>query len=307
MLDGSDLRVQLNREARDKNITLPACLQYPRLYDLQQECLKRQDVHLKDQHFGPSVLLDICSALGIPITASARPKASNLPQFAANQALKALDICTTMIAVVRELVKSSTADRPFFNSVHDTKADIDAFLQEQSKILHLAGLAQDTTQSELESWFTQYGGRPIAFWTLRTPDQAKSLGIGYAVFSTHVEARDSLHLNGRAINDHTIQVSPSSSRVLDRAAQILVPFPPSKNRPRPGDWICPSCGFSNFERRTACFRCAYPPAQPSHRPNYYQPSAPRHAYRVGDWTCATCSFHNFARNFQCLKCGSQKE
>lgn len=65
-------------------------------------------------------------------------------------------------------------------------------------------------------------------------------------------------MNGRALNEKAIEVSPSSSRVLDRAQDILTPFPPSKNRPRPGDWTCPSCGFSNFQRRTACFRCSYP-------------------------------------------------
>jgi hypothetical protein len=68
-------------------------------------------------------------------------------------------------------------------------------------------------------------------------------------------------MNGRALNEKAIEVSPSSSRVLDRAADILTPFPPSKNRPRPGDWTCPSCGFSNFQRRTACFRCSYPLSQ----------------------------------------------
>lgn len=65
-------------------------------------------------------------------------------------------------------------------------------------------------------------------------------------------------MNGRALNEKAIEVSPSSSRVLDRAQDILTPFPPSKNRPRPGDWTCPSCGFSNFQRRTACFRCSFP-------------------------------------------------
>lgn len=25
---------------------------------------------------------------------------------------------------------------------------------------------------------------------------------------------------------------------------------------RPGDWICPSCGFSNFQRRLECLRCS---------------------------------------------------
>lgn len=52
----------------------------------------------------------------------------------------------------------------------------------------MSGLPHDTTQSELESWFTQFGGRPIAFWTLRTPDQHKPTGSGFAVFSSHEEA-----------------------------------------------------------------------------------------------------------------------
>lgn len=26
--------------------------------------------------------------------------------------------------------------------------------------------------------------------------------------------------------------------------------------PRPGDWECPTCGFSNYQRRTECFRCS---------------------------------------------------
>jgi hypothetical protein len=26
---------------------------------------------------------------------------------------------------------------------------------------------------------------------------------------------------------------------------------------RPGDWDCPSCGFSNFQSRTQCFRCSF--------------------------------------------------
>ncbi|CRK43507.1 hypothetical protein BN1723_019221, partial [Verticillium longisporum] len=140
----------------------------------------------------------------------------------------------------------------------DARADVRAFLSERSKVLHMSGLPHDTTQSELESWFTQFGGRPIAFWTLRTPEQHKPTGSGFAVFSSHEEAAESLCMNGRALNEKAIEVSPSSSRVLDRAAEILTPFPPSKNRPRPGDWTCPSCGFSNFQRRTACFRCSFP-------------------------------------------------
>lgn len=146
-------------------------------------------------------------------------------------------------------------------------------------------------------------------------------------------------MNGRALNEKAIEVSPSSSRVLDRAAEILTPFPPSKNRPRPGDWTCPSCGFSNFQRRTACFRCSFPAASavPSGDPMGYSnygygppPMMPPHhhmghhsghgmghgrgggggmvPFRAGDWKCGSegCGYHNFAKNVTCLRCGASR-
>jgi hypothetical protein len=143
-------------------------------------------------------------------------------------------------------------------------------------------------------------------------------------------------MNGRALSEKAIEVSPSSSRVLDRAAEILTPFPPSKNRPRPGDWNCPSCGFSNFQRRTACFRCSFPAAGANHDPYGYghQPYGNQHhsygnnyhgghggghgghhgrgngpvPFRAGDWRCGAegCSYHNFAKNVNCLRCGAPR-
>jgi hypothetical protein len=38
-------------------------------------------------------------------------------------------------------------------------------------------------------------------------------------------------------SDIVKEVSSSSSHVLDRATEILTAFPPSKNRPRPGDCL----------------------------------------------------------------------
>lgn len=148
-------------------------------------------------------------------------------------------------------------------------------------------------------------------------------------------------MNGRALNEKAIEVSPSSSRVLDRAAEILTPFPPSKNRPRPGDWTCPSCGFSNFQRRTACFRCSFPAVTPGPGGDpmgyssygYGAPHmmAPHHhlghhgghgmghgrgmggaggmvPFRAGDWKCGSegCGYHNFAKNMNCLRCGASR-
>jgi Zn-finger in Ran binding protein and others len=149
-------------------------------------------------------------------------------------------------------------------------------------------------------------------------------------------------MNGRALNEKAIEVSPSSTRILDRASEILTPFPPSKNRPRPGDWNCPSCGFSNFQRRTACFRCSFPASGsaggggdpygygaygygPSHMMGGHPPHMGHHGhggmghhhgrggagvvpFRAGDWRCGSdgCSYHNFAKNVNCLRCGAPR-
>ena len=324
-LDSWDLRVQLPREARDKAVVLPPYLQHSRTFDLRTEYQRWQQHHPESLPFGPSMLSNICAALEVePVQASA-PIKHNLPfhlqALAPASPRRAMEEAVTLARVLRGLIRKSQPahEHPdVLTRPMDARADVRAFLSERSKVLHMAGLPHDTTQSELESWFTQFGGRPIAFWTLRTPDQHKPTGSGFAVFSSHEEvslsfpfylciycrtcnvldlvvsapyeyvlllydklrgldsrkmtkffdirghnltfcqAAESLCMNGRALNEKAIEVSPSSSRVLDRAAEILTPFPPSKNRPRPGDWTCPSCGFSNFQRRTACFRCSFP-------------------------------------------------
>ena len=155
----------------------------------------------------------------------------------------------------------------------------------------------------------------------------------------NAQAAESLCMNGRALNEKAIEVSPSSPRVLDRASEILTPFPPSKNRPRPGDWTCPSCGFSNFQRRTACFRCSYPALGSSgghenmnygyghgsygmvsgHGPMGGHGHGHGHMgrgggggaiipFRAGDWKCGSegCGYHNFAKNVSCLRCGASR-
>ncbi|KAJ5597099.1 hypothetical protein N7450_003557 [Penicillium hetheringtonii] len=325
-LDSWDLRVQLPREARDKAVVLPAYLQHSRTFDLRTEYQRWQTHHPESLPFGPN--------FGPHQTQLAFPPASTgsrLPR-------RAMDESVTLARVLQGLIRKSqpAQDHPeILTRPMDAHADVRAFLAERSKVLHLSGLPHDTTQSELESWFTQFGGRPIAFWTLQTPDQHKPTGTGFAVFSSHEEAAESLCMNGRALNEKAIEVSPSSSRVLDRAAEILTPFPPSKNRPRPGDWTCPSCGFSNFQRRTACFRCSFPAMAAAPDPmgygyGYGPPNMmPPHMghghgmgghsrgmggnggvvpFRAGDWKCGSegCGYHNFAKNINCLRCGAPR-
>ncbi|KAK6354700.1 hypothetical protein TWF696_003839 [Orbilia brochopaga] len=346
-LDAWDLRVQLPREARDKAVVLPPYLQHSRTFDLRTEYTRWQSHHPESLPFGPSSLANICAALEVEPVQSSAPIKHNLPfhlqALAPASPRRAMEEAITLARVLRGLIKKSQPPEQHPDVLArpmDARADVRAFLSERSKVLHMSGLPHDTTQSELESWFTQYGGRPIAFWTLRTPDQHKPTGTGFAVFSSHEEAAESLCMNGRALNEKAIEVSPSSSRVLDRAADILTPFPPSKNRPRPGDWTCPSCGFSNFQRRTACFRCSYPAVSAAPGgggdifPSFYPPSsllppAPpalgvhghSHGigramssggsmvpFRAGDWKCGSenCGYHNFAKNVSCLRCGASR-
>ncbi|KIV97229.1 hypothetical protein, variant 2 [Exophiala mesophila] len=345
-LDAWDLRVQLPREARDKAVVLPAYLQHSRTFDLRSEYARWQQHHPESLPFGPSSLANICAALEVEPVQSSAPIKHNLPfhlqALAPASPRRAMEEAITLTRVLRGLIRKSQPahDHPeILTRPMDARADVNAFLKERSKVLHMNGLPHDTTQSELESWFTQFGGRPIAFWTLRTPDQHKPTGSGFAVFSSHEEAAESLCMNGRALNEKAIEVSPSSSRVLDRAAEILTPFPPSKNRPRPGDWNCPSCGFSNFQRRTACFRCSfpatgsagndpyggysgfqgYPPPVMAHPPHHFNHHGPHHhggrgggagvvPFRAGDWRCGAegCQYHNFAKNINCLRCGAPR-
>ncbi|QIX02358.1 hypothetical protein AMS68_007875 [Peltaster fructicola] len=272
-----DLRVQMPREARDKNVVLPAYLQHPVLFGLRQEYQTFQSHHPETLAFSSSSLSSICAGLEVEEVRSSGKVTGGLPfhlqALAPSSPRRALEEALTLTRCLRSLVQKSrpsqsnpSGDPDVLARALDARSDVRAFLGERSKVLHLSGLPHDTTQSELESWFTQYGGRPIAFWTLRTPEGGKPSGSGFVVFGSHEEAAESLSMNGRALNDRAIEVSPSSSRVLDRAAAsqppgappLLTPFPPSKNRPRPGDWTCPSCGFSNFQRRTACFRCSFP-------------------------------------------------
>ncbi|KAL1297783.1 hypothetical protein AAFC00_006319 [Neodothiora populina] len=342
-LDSWDLRVQLPREARDKAVVLPPYLQHSRTFDLRTEYQRWQTHHPESLPFGSSALANICAALEVEPVQSSAPIKHNLPfhlqALAPASPRRAMEEAVTLARVLRGLIRKSQPpqDHPdVLTRPMDARADVRAFLSERSKVLHMSGLPHDTTQSELESWFTQFGGRPIAFWTLRTPDQHKPTGTGFAIFSSHEEAAESLCMNGRALNEKAIEVSPSSSRVLDRAADILTAFPPSKNRPRPGDWTCPSCGFSNFQRRTACFRCSFPAMQappdmygygygahpgmmgpPGHHMSHGHgmghmrgggSGANNVPFRAGDWKCGAegCNYHNFAKNVSCLRCGAPR-
>lgn len=222
-LDSWDLRVQLPREARDKAVVLPPYLQHSRTFDLRTEYQRWQQHHPESLPFGPSSLANICAALEVEPIQSSAPIKHNLPfhlqALAPASPRRAMEEAITLVRVLRGLIRKSQPahEHPdVLTRPMDARADVRAFLSERSKVLHMSGLPHDTTQSELESWFTQFGGRPIAFWTLRTPDQHKPTGSGFAVFSSHEEVSlDYLHLlHSYFTNDIEMRSSvyPATSR-----------------------------------------------------------------------------------------------
>jgi hypothetical protein len=202
-LEAWDLRVQLPREARDKAVVLPPYLQHSRTFDLRTEYQRWQQHHPESLPFGPSMLSNICAALEVEAVQGSAPIKHNLPfhlqSLAPASPRRAMEEAITYSRVLRGLIHKSQPkiEHPdVLTRPMDARADVRAFLSERSKVLHMSGLPHDTTQSELESWFTQFGGRPIAFWTLRTPEQHKPTGTGFAVFSSHEEVSCARHGRG---------------------------------------------------------------------------------------------------------------
>lgn len=73
---------------------------------------------------------------------------------------------------------------------------------------------------------------------------------------------------------------------------------------RPGDWLCPDCGYRNFASKTECNSCAAP--RPENLPRYDE-QQPREA-KPGDWDCEGCGAFlplgrhpSFCRDL-CLSC-----
>lgn len=193
-----DLRVQLPREARDKTVVLPAYLQHPILFGLRGEYQAFQSHHPETLAFSSSSLSSICAGLEVEEVRSSGKVTGGLPfhlqALAPSSPRRALEEALTLTRCLRSLMQKARpsqsnpqGDPDVLARPLDARSDVRAFLGERSKVVHLSGLPHDTTQSELESWFTQYGGRPIAFWTLRTPEGGKPSGSGFVVFGSHEE------------------------------------------------------------------------------------------------------------------------
>ena len=315
-----DLRMRLPKEAREKSIQLPDYTKYPRYFDLRKEFVKYQEA-TKDEFYSNNSINEISVAqvvetLGIDVTGLSNRDGSRVTVVSGTGGSSPSDVAepklyttaakntSLLVEIIRKLKEGAKDGIQLLSKPHDMGLDLSQFYADASRILYITNLPLDVTQSELESWFTQFGCKPMAFWTIKAPlpefNNGNGTGIGtgsssgngngninngngnimnsmsngndgsnismilrstcsgFVIFASHETAAESLAMNGRVLNDRIIEVQPSSPVVLDKAQEILTPFPSSKNRPRPGDWTCPSCGFSNFQRRTACFRCSFP-------------------------------------------------
>ncbi|CAJ0889720.1 12705_t:CDS:2 [Entrophospora sp. SA101] len=280
-----DLRIQLPREAKDKEIELSSYLTHCRMFDLKQE-YQRWHVHHPDMTLKTLSLQEMSSTFDLIIV--------EIHESGLNDVL-------TMVNVVRYFCSFGHHD-VFVNPI-DTSADLNQFKKEQSKVIHLAGLPHDVTQPELEAWFSGQGVRPTTLSMIKPPDNQKSSGIGFAIFATHEDSMACLDMNGRTLGDRVIEVSPSSERIIEAAGSMLSPFQMIKNHVRPGDWICSICQFHNFSSRRTCFKCNT--INPNPLPVVQQVP---HNFTQGDWMCPNlpCSFHNYASRTQCLRCGTYK-
>ncbi|MPC42414.1 Zinc finger protein VAR3, chloroplastic [Portunus trituberculatus] len=83
----------------------------------------------------------------------------------------------------------------------------------------------------------------------------------------------------------------------------------SRSNVKPGDWDCPSCQFSNFASRTACFKCRTPKDGDSFGSGGRMGGGGGGGIRdmrPGDWMCPKCQFHNFSSRGMCYKCNSPR-
>ena len=286
---GWALRIQLPREARDKNITLPNYISFCRMFDLKQE-IQRWQIHHPEISLRSTSLRDLTEVFHL--------------QRVTDQTV-GLNAALTTVEIVKYLTSARHND--VFVHAIDTNADLKQFKKEESQVIHLAGLPFEVTQGELEAWFSSNGLRPKTMLMIQPTDNSKPSISGFVVFQLHSDAMRALSLNGRCLSDRPIEVCPSSSRVIDAAGTILVSFPlQAKSRQlRPGDWNCGNCGFHNFASRRQCFKCNGENPSPASAA-YSGPPAP--SFSAGDWMCPnpSCNFHNYASRMQCKKCGGYK-
>lgn len=288
-----DIRVSLVYSAKKQNLELPEYLRHPAIFDLRKEFSlwitnhpeeKKIKEHTYDGIASSTTISNnnMLSDLEVIIDSlNLNNEYANLltrkgePEFHVN--LSRIILIKLHQSCITEEDELTVLTRPY-----DLAVDYHNFLEEKSKVLYINNIPSETTQNDLESWFNSYSLNPIGFWTLKDITDNVFLKLqrkdstgtssdnifGFIIFRSHEEAKEGLHyhsnifsttnLKNNKCSQELIEIQPSSIRLLEKVQDNLVLFQQNKNKPRPGDWNCPSCGFSNFQRRIACFRCSFP-------------------------------------------------
>lgn len=317
------LRMQLRREAKDKGIDLPDYIRLCRMFDIKQELQAWHRAHpeVALRSMALSSLCEDFSAVPPPI----QPATS-----------VALAMCARITAVTRYL--RATAPAAVLTSPIDCAADYNAFVKDESKVIHLSGLPYEITQGELEVWFSSNGLWPQSAYMILASNDRMSVSA-LALFEHHSDALRALSvLNGRCFGrERVVAVNPSSEHVVEQAhaAGLLAIFPvKSTSQVRPGDWHCLRCAFHNFASRRTCLKCQAPkpfewtcsqcfgqnhymapcmhcgaeyassllPTAPAAMANATAPPSSNVRFRPGDWFCSQCHLQNFASRTVCYRC-----
>ncbi|RKP26681.1 hypothetical protein SYNPS1DRAFT_8347, partial [Syncephalis pseudoplumigaleata] len=292
--DAWAFNAQLKSEAARKEVTLPASLRNPSIFDLKQELAKWSADHATAPLAAVELddLAAVAGALGLQTP---------------DKIASALEHCAVMAAIVRHMLTHDQGTS--FRRPIDTGADLEQFKAEQSRVVYLCGLPENCTQPELHGWLAQAGCPPETLWMI-CGAEGRASGSGFAIARTHEEALQMVTLNGQQLRNRVVDVSPSNEHVLEAARGMTGPFPVAGGHAgyasgamamhgRPGDWACPSCQFHNFATRQYCLKCQTPAPAGASTPGGRHPH---------DWTCpnAHCGFLNYASRSQCLRCGSYR-
>lgn len=144
------------------------------IFDLKTEYSRWHKHHPEIPHLIPITLASVCNNLGIA-PPSEKPREVLGYNVDQEHSGKAAEEVVTVSRILEALIKQAQPieqHQDVFAHPNDLKEDMHAFMSECSNIIFLSNLPHDTTQGELESWFTQYGGGQLIL-TLRVPDQGK--------------------------------------------------------------------------------------------------------------------------------------
>ncbi|KAG0308074.1 hypothetical protein BGZ98_009058, partial [Dissophora globulifera] len=166
-----DLRIQLQREAKDKGIVLPAYLKEPILFDLKEEATK-WIAHHAEVVLKSFSLEKMCEAFAVSMVGRLH---------------SGLDDSKTIVNIMKYLVAFAHPD--VFMQATDPVQVLNMFKKEESKIVRISSLSFDITQTELEAFFAAKQLKPKELvMQSNGPNTSRPSGGGFAVFEKHADA-----------------------------------------------------------------------------------------------------------------------